>query len=212
MRISEIYSSIQGETQYAGLPCTLVRTTGCDLRCSYCDTTHAFHGGKVMSLHEILDAVDALGVRFVLLTGGEPMLQPDLPELAERLLGKGYMVSIETSGAHSLARIPSGVIRIVDVKTPSSGESSRLHPEALLNLTSKDAIKFVLADEEDYRWTLKRIGTLSQQHLAPEILLSPVHDRLSPQTLIAWILRDKLNVRVNLQLHKYIWGTDARGV
>src|SRR5512136_509293 len=134
MRITEIYSSIQGESQYAGLPCTLVRTTGCDLRCSYCDSSYAFSGGKQLSLREICDEVERLDMPFVLLTGGEPMLQPELPELAAMLLATGRKVAIETSGAHALDSLPAGVIRIVDVKTPSSGESGRMRWDILPGL------------------------------------------------------------------------------
>jgi 7-carboxy-7-deazaguanine synthase len=211
MRISEIYASIQGESQYAGLPCTLVRTTGCDLRCVYCDTTYAFVGGRDMSLEEILAEVKRLALPFVLLTGGEPMLQTEMPALAGRLLSEGYRVAIETSGAHLLDSLPAAVLRIVDVKTPSSGESQRMQWSVLEGLRPCDAVKFVLSDESDYRWSVdhvSRLGLAAQT----EVLFSPVYGRLDPRELIAWIVRDRLPVRVNLQLHKYVWGASTRGV
>jgi 7-carboxy-7-deazaguanine synthase len=147
----------------------------------------------------------------VLLTGGEPMLQPDIPLLATRLLEKQFRVSIETSGAHALDSLPKEVIRIVDVKTPYSGEAGRTHPAVLQSLTAKDAIKFVLADELDYQWAIQQLPKCFFPN-GPEVLFSPVHGLLDPKILIAWVLRDRLSVRVNLQLHKYIWGPDIRGV
>jgi 7-carboxy-7-deazaguanine synthase len=213
MRITEIYASIQGETQYAGLPCTLVRTTGCDLRCGYCDTAYAFYGGRDMSLDDIVGEVARLGAPLVLLTGGEPMLQREIVALAERLLAEGYRVMIETSGAHPVDVLPPEVARIVDVKTPASGEAHRMRWEVLDGLRAGDAIKFVVADEADYRWAAdvikgRGLGGAGQA----EVLLSPVHGSLDPRELVGWVLRDRLPARLNLQLHKYIWGADARGV
>jgi 7-carboxy-7-deazaguanine synthase len=211
MRITEIYSSIQGETQYAGLPCTLVRTTGCDLRCGYCDSAFAFHGGNDMSLDEIIAEVDRLGTPLVLLTGGEPMLQRELPELAARLLSGGHRVMIETSGAHPLDTLPEAVVRVIDVKTPGSGEAHRNRPELLDQLRPGDAVKFVLVDEADYLWAAQVIQTRQLGGRA-EVLLSPVHGRLDPKILVGWMLRDRLPARLNLQLHKYIWEPEARRV
>lgn len=211
MRITEIYASIQGETQYAGLPCTLVRTTGCDLRCTYCDSAFAFHGGQDMDPGQILAAVRDLGAPLVLLTGGEPMLQREIGQLAGILLAAGYRVMIETSGAHAVDSLPSEVVRIVDVKTPGSGESARVRWEVLDGLRAQDAVKFVLTSEADYRWAAEvvRSRKLDQR---TEVLMSPSHGALDPQELVAWMLRDRLRVRLNLQLHKYIWSPDARGV
>lgn len=211
MRITEIYASIQGETQYAGLPCTLVRTTGCDLRCTYCDSAFAFHGGNEMTLPEILTAVRALGAPLVLLTGGEPMLQREIGSLADLLLQAGYRVMIETSGAHAVDSLPEAVVRIIDVKTPASGEVRRMRWEVLDALRVQDAVKFVVRDEADYRWAA---DVIRSRGLAgrTEVLLSPVHGVLDPQQLVGWILRDRLPVRLNLQLHKYVWSPDARGV
>jgi 7-carboxy-7-deazaguanine synthase len=211
MRISEIYASIHGESQYAGLPCTLVRTTGCDLRCTYCDTTYAFVGGRDMTVDEILGEVKRHALPFVLLTGGEPMLQAEIALLAERLLAEGYKVAIETSGAHVLDRLPPDVLRIVDVKTPSSGEAHRMKWQVLDGLRASDAVKFVLSDERDYRWSVDHVVRLDLARRT-EVLMSPSHGRLDPRDLIAWIVRDRLPVRVNLQLHKYVWGADTRGV
>ncbi len=211
MKITEIYSSIQGETQYAGLPCTLVRTTGCDLRCGYCDTAYAFHGGRDMSVDDVVTEVVRLGPTLVLLTGGEPMLQRDIGVLAERLLGAGRRVMIETSGAHDLARLPQPVIRIVDVKTPGSGESHRMRWQILPELRPMDAAKFVVADEPDYRWA-REVVAKYELATRTEVLFSPVHGRLNPQDLIAWMLRDGVQARLNLQLHKYVWSAETRGV
>jgi 7-carboxy-7-deazaguanine synthase len=211
MRITEIYASIQGETQYAGLPCTLVRTTGCDLRCSYCDTAYAFYGGKEMGLAEIAAEVRRHDTPLVLLTGGEPMLQREIVALAELLTAQGHRVMIETSGAHPLDQLPAEVVRIVDVKTPGSGEVHRIRWEVLEGLRRQDAVKFVLAHEPDYRWAAEVIRSRDLARRT-EVLLSPVHGQLDPRDLVSWILRDQLPVRVNLQLHKYIWGPQAQGV
>jgi 7-carboxy-7-deazaguanine synthase len=211
MKISEIYQSIQGETQYAGLPCTLVRTTGCDLRCTYCDSAFAFHGGSEMDLAQILAAVRELGAPLVLLTGGEPMLQREIGALAALLLHSGYRVMIETSGAHAVDSLPAGVVRIVDVKTPGSGESARVRWEVLDGLRPQDAVKFVVGSEADYRWAVEVVRS-RQLDRRTEVLLSPVHGALDPKDLVGWMLRDRLGARLNLQLHKYIWSPDARGV
>jgi 7-carboxy-7-deazaguanine synthase len=211
MRITEIYASVQGETQYAGLPCTLVRTTGCDLRCTYCDSAYAFYGGRDMSLDEILAEVGRLGVPLVLLTGGEPMLQREIVGLAELLLANGYRVMIETSGAHPVDVLPAGVVRVVDVKTPGSGESGRICWPALEGLRPQDAVKFVITNESDYRWA---VDVIRERGLAgrTEVLLSPMHGRVDPRDLVAWMLRDRVPARLNLQVHKYVWGPDAQGV
>ena len=211
MRITEIYASVQGETQYAGLPCTLVRTTGCDLRCTYCDTAYAFYGGTEMNLDEILAEVRRLDTPLVLLTGGEPMLQREIVALAELLVADGRKVMIETSGAHAVDALPAAVVRIVDVKTPASGESSRTRWEVLDGLRAQDAVKFVVADEADYQWAIEVIRERDLGRRT-EVLLSPVHGKQDPKQLVSWILRDRVPARLNLQLHKYVWGADTRGV
>src|SRR3569623_3502023 len=210
MRITEIYRSIQGETQYAGLPCTLVRTTGCDLRCGYCDSAFAFQDGKDMTIPGVVAEVDAQGAPLVLLTGGEPMLQRDIGALAETLLGRGYQVMIETSGSQPLDSLPAAVARIVDVKTPGSGESARMRCDVLENLGRRDAVKFVICDEADYRWAAAVIRTRALAERS-EVLLSPQHGKVNPRDLVDWMLRDRLPARLNLQLHKYIWDPEARG-
>ena len=211
VRIAEIYASVQGETRFAGLPCALVRTTGCDLRCTWCDTAYAFEGGRDMSLDEIVAAVGVLGTRLVLLTGGEPMLQREIVALAERLLAAEYQVMVETSGAHPVNVLPPEVVRIVDVKAPGSGESHRMRWQVVDELRSQDAAKYVLADEADYRWAVQVIQERGLA-LRTEVLLSPVHGQLDPRLLVSWMLRDRVPARLNLQLHKYLWGADAQGV
>ncbi len=211
MRITEIYRSIQGETQYAGLPCTLVRTTGCDLRCGYCDSAFAFYGGKEMSIADIVAAVRELGTHLVLLTGGEPMLQREIGDLAAHLVASGHQVMIETSGAHALDRLPAEVVRIVDVKTPGSGESARMRVDVLDGLGARDAVKFVICHEADYRWAADLIRSRGLAERT-EVLLSPAHGQVDPRDLISWMLRDGLPARLNLQLHKYVWSADARAV
>jgi 7-carboxy-7-deazaguanine synthase len=211
MRITEIYASVQGETQYAGLPCTLVRTTGCDLRCSYCDSEFSFYGGRELTPDEILAEVRRLGAPLVLLTGGEPMLQREIVALAELLLSSGFRVMIETSGAHAVDVLPPEVVRIVDVKTPASGEAHRMRWDVLAGLRRQDAVKFVIADEADYRWAVEIIrGRGLAAHT--EVLLSPVHGKLDPKDVVQWMLRDHLPARLNLQIHKLIWSPDTRGV
>jgi 7-carboxy-7-deazaguanine synthase len=211
MRITEIYASIQGETQYAGIPCTLVRTTGCDLRCSYCDTTYAFSGGREMSVEEVMLEVRRLGLPWVTLTGGEPMLQAEMASLSERLVSEGFRVALETSGAYPVAHLSPAVIRIVDIKAPGSGEVERNFWDVLHGLRPQDAIKFVLCDEADYLWSAEVVRSRSLSGRV-EILFSPATGKLDPRDLAAWILRDRLPVRLNLQIHKYIWGAETRGV
>lgn len=210
MKVFEIYPSIQGETHMAGLPCTLVRFAGCDLRCSYCDTPQAFHGGTERSVDEIVADV-ARGPRLVLLTGGEPLLQRDLPLLARRLLEGGFEVMVETSGAHDVSVLPREAIKVVDVKTPGSGETHRMDWENLRRVEPQDAVKFVLCDEEDYafaRRTLHEFRLPGRVH----VLLSPAWGRLDAKDLVTWMLRDRVPARLNVAIHKYLWGPEARGV
>jgi 7-carboxy-7-deazaguanine synthase len=207
----EIYTSIQGETQHAGRPCTLVRFAACDLRCSYCDTPHAFTGGQEVSLTSIVADVAARGVELVLLTGGEPLLQPELPALCTALLQAGHEVMIETGGHRDVSGLPAGVCIILDVKTPGSGEAERMCWENLERLGPGDAVKFVVCDEADYAWARE---VIRERRLAErcEVLLSPSFGQLEPRDLVAWMLRDRLPARLNLQLHKYVWSPDERGV
>jgi 7-carboxy-7-deazaguanine synthase len=211
MKLYEIYTSIQGETQYAGLPCTLVRFAACDLRCQYCDTEYAFSGGQDVTLEAIVADVAARGVPLVLLTGGEPLLQPELPALCSALLARGFEVMIETGGHRDVAALPAGVVLIVDVKTPGSGESHKMHWPNLERLGPRDAVKFVVCSEDDYAWARDLIR---ERHLHERchVLLSPSFTQVAAKDLVAWMLRDKLPARLNLQIHKYVWPADQRGV
>lgn len=211
MKLYEIYTSIQGETQHAGRPCTLVRFAACDLRCGYCDTEYAFTGGQEVTRASIVEDVVARGAKLVLLTGGEPLLQPELPELAGELMGRGFEVMVETGGHRDVSALPDGVCIILDVKTPGSGESHRNLWSNLRRLDRDDAVKFVVTSEDDYAWS-KQI--IAEHRLAERttVLLSPSFGQLEPKTLVAWMLRDRLPARLNLQLHKYVWPPEQRGV
>jgi 7-carboxy-7-deazaguanine synthase len=211
VKLYEIYTSIQGETQYAGLPCTLVRFAACDLRCSYCDTEYAFTGGQEVMRESIVAEVVARGVPLVLLTGGEPLLQPELPQLAADLLSRGFQVMLETGGHRDTSAMPEGVVVILDVKTPGSGESQKNHWPNLARLRQKDAVKFVVCSEDDYRWSRE---VIAEHRLAErcQLLLSPSFGQLEPKMLVEWMLRDRLPARLNLQLHKYVWPPEQRGV
>jgi 7-carboxy-7-deazaguanine synthase len=211
MKVCEIFTSIQGESGYAGLPCTFVRLTGCNLRCTYCDTTYAYEEGREMTIEEIVNEVSEAGVSLVEITGGEPLMSPETPALAEALLDKGFDVLVETNGSMDISVLPDRVHVIMDIKTPRSGmhESNRL--DNITVLRHSDEVKFVLMDEEDYRWALDTI----KEHKLEErcrILLSPIYGELEPLLLAGWMLRDRVRARLNLQLHKYIFGPDERGV
>ena len=212
MIITEIFKSIQGESSFAGLPCVFVRLTGCNLRCHWCDTAYAFHGGEKMTPEHVLDRVRGLGGKMVELTGGEPLLQKETVGLADSLLAEGYRVLIETSGERFVGDLARPVVKIVDVKCPGSGESGRFNLANLDVLERKDQIKFVVLDETDYlfaRGFMERHGLAG---LVDEIIFSPVFGQLPPLQLAEWILRDDLDVRVGLQIHKFIWEPDTRGV
>jgi 7-carboxy-7-deazaguanine synthase len=211
MKLYEIYTSIQGETMHAGRPCTLVRFAACDLRCHYCDTTHAFTGGQEVARESIVADVVARGARLVLLTGGEPLLQRELPALAEELLAHEFEVMIETGGHRDTSVLPAGVCVILDVKTPGSGESHRNHWPNLERVRRSDAVKFVLTGRADYDWA-KEILARHRLCERTQVLLSPSFNELDPKLLIGWMLEDRLEARLNLQLHKYIWDPDTRGV
>jgi 7-carboxy-7-deazaguanine synthase len=211
MKLYEIYTSVQGETMHAGRPCTLVRFAACDLRCGYCDTAYAFEGGREVSREAIVADVVARGVPLVLLTGGEPLLQPELPQLASDLIARGFEVMLETGGHRDVSAMPAGVCIILDVKTPGSGESAKNLAPNLQRLGERDAVKFVICDERDYQWSRALIEAerLSDR---TQVLLSPSFGRLDAKDLVAWMLRDKLRARLNLQIHKYIWPPETRGV
>lgn len=213
MRISEIYRSLQGESTYAGLPCTFVRTAGCSLRCRYCDTGYAlpFHSGEEMPLETVLELVKQLGADLVEVTGGEPLEEPETPALCERLLALGAVVLIETSGAFAIEALPAGVIRIMDIKTPSSRMQSRNRWENLAHLTERDEIKFVISDRADFDWA---VAVCREHHLFDRcpVLLSASHGVLPFDTLAGWIIAERIPARMQLQMHKFIWPEAARGV
>jgi 7-carboxy-7-deazaguanine synthase len=231
MVITEIFKSIQGEGTRAGLPCIFVRLTGCNLRCTWCDTAYAFHGGKKMSVEEVLARVDELAGRcegisdaqaavpLVELTGGEPLLQEEIYALAEKLLAAKYSVMIETSGERFIGRLPREVVKIVDVKCPDSGEPDTFEMRNLEELSENDEVKFVLSTRRDYEFA----RDFSLQHglaqRVKQVLFSPVFEDpqgkwpgLEPRMLVEWILTDGLPVRLGLQLHKFIWDPAAKGV
>ena len=209
LRVTEIFFSLQGETSRVGLPTVFIRLTGCPLRCGYCDTAYAFHGGESMAVTEILQRVAAFGAQHVTLTGGEPLAQKHAPELLAQLADAGYSVSLETSGALDVAPVDPRISKILDIKTPGSGESTRNLWSNLACLTLHDEIKFVLCDEADYLWAKNELATRRLAAICT-VLFSPVHGRLEPRLLAEWILRDRLPVRMQVQLHKLLWG-DARG-
>jgi 7-carboxy-7-deazaguanine synthase len=208
LRITEIFYSIQGETTRAGLPTVFVRLTGCPLRCGYCDTAYAFHGGESLALPDILQRVAAYQPQFVTVTGGEPLAQKHTLALLTALCDAGYDVSLETSGALDISGVDARVSRIVDIKTPGSGEVDKNRWENLAHLTAHDEIKFVITDEADYQWARRTLAEHALDRRCP-VLFSPVHGA-TPGALAEWILRDRLPVRMQLQLHKILWN-DAAG-
>ena len=211
MRITEIFHSIQGESSYTGQPCVFVRLTGCPLRCVWCDTDYAFYGGREYSIDEAISNVRTYGCRLVEVTGGEPLAQPESLPFMTRLCDDGYTVLLETSGAVDVASVDPRVHIILDVKCPGSGMTERMHWPNLSQLAAKDEAKFVLADRADYDWARE---ILAQYDVAGRcsVLFSPVFGSLDARRLAEWILADRLPVRFQLQLHKYIWTPDMRGV
>jgi 7-carboxy-7-deazaguanine synthase len=228
MFITEIFKSIQGEGTRAGLPCIFVRLTGCNLRCTWCDTAYAFHGGKKMSVEAVAARVEELAARsatkstvvpLVELTGGEPLLQEEIYPLAEKLLESGYTVLIETSGERSVARLPKEVIKIIDVKCPDSGEADTFEMSNLEQLSKNDEVKFVISTRRDYEFAREFTKQHGLAHRVNAILFSPVFEDpegkwpgLEPRTLVEWILEDGLPARLGLQLHKFVWDPATKGV
>ena len=206
LRITEIFHSLQGETSTTGLPTVFVRLTGCPLRCGYCDTAYAFEGGIKIALTDILATVADYGAKHVTVTGGEPLAQPQCIELLEKLCDQGYRVSLETSGALPIQDVDSRVFKIVDLKTPGSGEVSRNLYSNMDYLLPHDEIKFVICNRQDYDWCAMKVDELELHNKVGEILYSPSQGELAPRQLAEWILADKINVRMQLQTHKYIWG------
>ena len=213
MQVTEIFFSIQGESSFAGEPCVFVRLTACNLRCSWCDTEYAFYGGQPMEVEEVLRRVSAYPARIVEITGGEPMLQErELLPLMARLLEEGYRVLLETSGERFLGRVPPGVVKVMDVKCPGSGEAETFRFENLRVLTPHDEVKFVLADRADYEFARQFLQRHALSTKVRAVIFSPVFEQLEPRQLAEWILTDGLEVRLGLQLHKFIWDPAMRGV
>ena len=212
LTVNEIFYSIQGESTRAGRPCVFVRLTACDLRCTWCDTPYAFDEGKKRSVDDVVDAVEAYGCQLVEITGGEPLLQEDVYELMEKLVDRGRTVLLETGGHRPVDRVPGAVIKIMDIKCPGSGEAARNDWSNIEQLTRQDEVKFVIADRADYEFARQVIGTHGLAARAGAILMSPVHGGLEPKLLAEWVLADHLPVRLQLQLHKYIWSPAPRGV
>jgi 7-carboxy-7-deazaguanine synthase len=212
LTVNEIFHSIQGESRRAGEPCVFVRLTACDLRCSWCDTPYAFYEGKKRSIEDVIAEVGQYQCPLVEVTGGEPLLQEDVYPLMEQLLALGHTVMLETGGHRSVARVPAAVLKIVDVKCPGSGESHRNHWENLDLVCPGDEVKFVLKDRADYDYARDVIARHRLAARAGAILLSPVHGVLDAKLLSEWVLADRLAVRVQLQLHKFIWSPETRGV
>ena len=212
LTINEIFYSIQGESTYAGRPCVFVRLTACDLRCSWCDTPYAFHEGTKRSLDDVLEEVDRYGCPLVEVTGGEPLLQEGVYDLMQSLVDRGRTVLLETGGHRSTGRVPDSVVTILDVKCPGSGEAAKNDWSNLERLRPHDEVKFVVKDREDYEYARDVIARHDLAARAAAIHLSPVHGVLNPRTLSEWTLADHLPVRVQLQLHKFIWDPATRGV
>jgi 7-carboxy-7-deazaguanine synthase len=210
LRINEIFYSLQGEARTVGIPTVFVRLTGCPLRCTWCDTEYAFTEGDWMSLDAILTKVGEYAPRYVTVTGGEPLAQPACRELMRRLCEQGYCVSLETSGAFDIAGIDARVSIVMDLKAPGSGEVEKNRYENIPLLATKDQVKFVLKDRMDYEWSRAKLAEYGLAERCGEVLFSPVHGELSPTDLAEWILADRLPVRLQIQLHKYLW-SDARG-
>ncbi len=208
LKITEIFYSLQGEADTAGVPTTFVRLTGCPLRCGYCDTAYAFHGGQWWELDALVRRVRELGSRYVCVTGGEPLAQKSCPQLLARLCDEGFRVSLETSGAMPLGEVDRRVVRVVDVKTPGSGEQERNRYGELSLLDGKDQIKFVICDRADYEWSRAKVGELRLDERCT-VLFSASHEQLPARQLADWILEDRLPVRLQIQLHKLLWGNVA---
>jgi len=210
--INEIFYSVQGESSFAGRPCVFVRLTACDLRCTWCDTPYAFHEGAKRTLDDVLAEVDRYGCPLVEVTGGEPLLQEAVYPLMQSLVDRGKTVLLETGGHRSTARVPAEVVTVLDVKCPASGEADKMDWENLARLRPHAEVKFVIQDRADYEYARDVIARHGLGARAAAILMSPVHGVLEPRLLSEWVLADRLPARVQLQLHKYIWDPQTRGV
>ena len=212
LTVNEIFYSIQGESTRAGEPCVFVRLTACDLRCSWCDTPYAFYEGRKMAVDDVVAAVQQYGCPLVEITGGEPLLQEDVYPLMSRLVAHGRTVMLETGGHRPIARVPPEVVKIVDVKCPGSGEAARNDWSNLDRLAAHDEVKFVIRDRRDYDYARDVVARHDLSRRAAAVLFSPVHGVLDPKTLSEWMLADGVPARLQLQLHKYIWSPETRGV
>jgi 7-carboxy-7-deazaguanine synthase len=213
LQVNEIFYSIQGESTYAGRPCVFVRLTGCNLRCTYCDTRYAYEDGKELEIEDIVDRVSSYACGLVEITGGEPLLQKDTPMLVDRLLEHGRQVLLETNGSRDISIVDSRCVKIVDIKCPSSGQADRNDLNNLGRLAGHDELKFVIGSRDDYEFA-KGVLDSAKDRLpdAGRVHFSPVFGLIPPRMLAEWMLKDHLNARLNLQLHKIIWGPDQRGV
>ena len=212
LTVNELYLSIQGESTWVGRPCVFVRLTFCDLRCTYCDTEYAFYEGKKRILGDILEAVATYDCRLVEITGGEPLLQKNVLPLMAMLCDAGYTVLLETSGAHDISKVDARVHRIMDLKTPGSGEVDKNCWANIDYLTLRDEVKFVIGSREDYEWAREKVQCYDLAPRCHAVLFSPIFGRIDPRQIVEWILEDKLNVRFQLQMHKFIWSPVQRGV
>ena len=212
LTVNEIYHSIQGESTWAGRPCVFVRLTFCDLRCNYCDTEYAFYEGKKQTLDEIVQQVAALRCPLVEVTGGEPLLQKNVLPLMQKLCDAGHIVLLETSGAHDISLVDERVHRIMDLKTPGSGEVAKNLWSNIDQLSSRDEVKFVIGSREDYEWSREKVARFNLSSRCHAVLFSPIFGRIDPRQIVEWILADNLDVRFQLQLHKFIWSPTQRGV
>jgi 7-carboxy-7-deazaguanine synthase len=212
LTINEIYHSIQGESTWVGQPCVFVRLTFCDLRCNYCDTEYAFYEGKKQAMQEIVETVQAFHCPLVEITGGEPLLQKNVLVLMSTLCDAGSTVLLETSGAHDISKVDPRVHRIMDLKTPGSGEMDKNLWSNIDRLASRDEVKFVMGSRKDYEWSRDKVQRYDLSSRCHAVLFSPIFGRIDPREIVEWILADKLNVRFQLQMHKFIWSATQRGV
>ena len=212
LTVNEIFHSIQGESTHTGRPCVFVRLTGCDLRCVWCDTPYAFHEGRKLDVDEVVAAVEQYRCDLVEITGGEPLLQEDVYPLMDRLLATGATVLLETGGHVSVARVPAAIVKVVDIKCPGSGQCDRNAWDNLSRLTDRDQVKFVIADRVDYEFARDVVRRHTLETRCGTVLFSAVHDLLPPARLAEWMLADRLPVRLQIQLHKHLWGAETRGV
>lgn len=213
LKVNEIFHSIQGESSYAGRACVFVRLTGCNLRCTYCDTTYAYEEGEELEIGDIIDRVASYQCPLVEVTGGEPLIQAETPALIRRLLERGYEVLLETNGTRDISQVDDRCVKIVDIKCPTSGEADKHDLINLSGLTDHDEIKFVIGSREDYEYAKKILDLINLESFRMDkVLFSPVFCSVKPSVLAEWMLEDRLNVRLQLQLHKYIWDPEKKGV